>query len=267
MRGIGLPVVAFALGCGGSGVVTIPDASIDQAAPIDAPSCTPGSALCNGKCVDLAASNDNCGGCGVQCGNAALCMAGQCAACPAGFSVCSGKCANLVGDAKNCGQCANACPLPQVCAAGLCATACPIGLSKCGTSCIDTLTDPNNCGGCAIACTGNQTCVSGVCCNTGDVLCNGKCTDTQTDPSHCGMCNQKCAGKCAGGQCCTTPPTGNCSHALCDQGANLAFDCDADGCVKKICAQDDYCCTVGWDSICVGEVDTYCGPKYSCSCM
>lgn len=233
MRGSFL--VLFVMGCGRVDL-DVPDASTDHHAP---PS-------------DAAADSPD---------------APDALVCPNGLAMCAGKCVDLLGDSKNCGKCGTICSDPQVCASGLCSTSCPIGRSKCGTSCVDTLTDPQNCGGCNIACNGNQTCTSGMCCDANTVICNGKCTDTQTDKNNCGMCGKACSGSCTKGQCCDKPPTGMCTHALCDTGASLVSSCDGNmACVDKICSQDDFCCMVQWDSLCVNEVDQYCGPTFSCMC-
>jgi hypothetical protein len=230
-------VLVFAAGCGRVDL-DIPDVSIDHVSPgdaSDAPSDAPDAMVC-----------------------------------PPKTTACSGKCVDLLGDSKNCGKCGTVCNDPQVCAAGLCSTQCPIGRSKCGTSCVDTLTDPQNCGGCGIACTGSQSCLMGNCCEANETLCNGKCVNTQTDKNNCGMCGKTCTGSCTSGQCCDKPPTGMCPHALCDMGSALTASCDGNmACVDKICSQDAFCCdqTNGaWDSLCVGEVDTYCGPAFSCMC-
>ncbi|MBK8254120.1 MAG: matrixin family metalloprotease [Polyangiaceae bacterium] len=53
--------------------------------------------------------------------------------------------------------------------------------------------------------------------------------------------------------------TGTCAHSLCTTGAKLTSGCDANGVVAAICAADAYCCTTGWDSICVGEVASIAG--------
>lgn len=48
-----------------------------------------------------------------------------------------------------------------------------------------------------------------------------------------------------------------CDHGLCEQGSALAPSCDA--CAADICSADPFCCTNGWDSICIAEVATVCG--------
>lgn len=55
----------------------------------------------------------------------------------------------------------------------------------------------------------------------------------------------------------TPPPAPTCAHALCAKGTKLTSTCDP--CAATICAADSYCCTTGWDDICVGEVASLCG--------
>jgi hypothetical protein len=49
----------------------------------------------------------------------------------------------------------------------------------------------------------------------------------------------------------------DCPHALCDQGDLLAATCSP--CAAALCKADSYCCTSGWDGVCVAEVATVCG--------
>jgi hypothetical protein len=51
-------------------------------------------------------------------------------------------------------------------------------------------------------------------------------------------------------------PQGTCEHDLCEAGAALDPACDT--CVAAVCAADDFCCTVEWDSVCVGQADELC---------
>jgi hypothetical protein len=53
-------------------------------------------------------------------------------------------------------------------------------------------------------------------------------------------------------------PGGNtCAHSICVTGSKLQSNCDP--CVTQVCAQDSYCCSIGWNSICVAEVTAVCG--------
>jgi len=49
------------------------------------------------------------------------------------------------------------------------------------------------------------------------------------------------------------PPPPTC-HDVCVTGAALASSCGT--VASTVCAADSYCCTTGWDSICVGEVES-----------
>ncbi|KAJ3024942.1 UNVERIFIED_CONTAM: hypothetical protein HDU68_007640 [Siphonaria sp. JEL0065] len=55
----------------------------------------------------------------------------------------------------------------------------------------------------------------------------------------------------------TTTAATSCAHSVCTAGALLKSGCSA--CVTAVCNADSYCCSNSWDSICVGEVNTYCG--------
>ncbi len=83
--------------------------------------------------------------------------------------------------------------------------------------------------------------------------CNGKTCGDDGCGGSCGTCaaGQTCnAGTCVGGG-------GTCGHPICSTGAALDGSCDT--CAGNICAQDSYCCTTAWDSVCVGEVSSICG--------
>jgi hypothetical protein len=234
--------------------------------------------MCGGMCSDPKTDNANCGKCGNACPVGASCVQGSCQ-CMAG-TLCMGACVDLQTDVKNCGRCGAACGGDDAgslqgggmwtCKAGTCDITCAAPKTACvPNGCFDLQKDNTNCGTCGNDCGGNL-CLSGNCCQTGEVNCNNTCTNTQTDANNCGMCGNKCmTGSCTMGKCCSKPPTGNCSHALCTQGSALKNNCDGAGCVSKVCAQDSFCCDTlfgSWDSLCVQEVDQYCGPQYKCSC-
>jgi hypothetical protein len=50
--------------------------------------------------------------------------------------------------------------------------------------------------------------------------------------------------------------SGNCNHDVCTVGDALDPSCGS--CAAEVCANDDYCCNVAWDAMCVAEVDTFC---------
>jgi Spherulation-specific family 4 len=53
-----------------------------------------------------------------------------------------------------------------------------------------------------------------------------------------------------------------CTHTECGGREPLQASCSP--CASAVCAQDPYCCTYGWDNICVSEVETYCDAAHSC---
>ena len=48
-----------------------------------------------------------------------------------------------------------------------------------------------------------------------------------------------------------------CDHDVCETGDALVDGCS--DCVSDVCAADSFCCTVSWDSTCVGEAESICG--------
>jgi hypothetical protein len=59
-----------------------------------------------------------------------------------------------------------------------------------------------------------------------------------------------------------TMPVNTCAHKICRSGAALDPSCDP--CVNAVCKKDKYCCEVEWDSLCVGDTDTYCSASEQC---
>lgn len=91
----------------------------------------------------------------------------------------------------------------------------------------------------------SQTCVNAV-----TSICGKSCTPPATswDSICVGEVATVCNAKCADAPC---------AHPVCYEGAALDASCGS--CVDDICAVDPYCCTVGWDNVCVGEVTSICG--------
>lgn len=50
--------------------------------------------------------------------------------------------------------------------------------------------------------------------------------------------------------------TSNCAHDVCDEGVALESTCG--GCATAVCAEDEYCCDVEWDDVCVDEAKAIC---------
>lgn len=53
-----------------------------------------------------------------------------------------------------------------------------------------------------------------------------------------------------------------CAHSLCTTGGPIDPTCST--CAAKVCAYDDFCCTVEWDSLCVKEAKITCGLTNVC---
>jgi len=164
--------------------------------------CCPGEG-----CIDLASSNDNCGGCGIVCSGPVTMVSGRwvggiCVdrAC-GGVTSCTGQ-----PDGPGCLLAGGA---PGEC---------------CGGGCLGVFgSDSNNCGACGEKCATGQTCLNGVCgvsscagqgdqtpCHTdvgGNAVyggcCSGVCEDIVGDPNNCGRCGVVCpAGtSCTSAEC------------------------------------------------------------------
>lgn len=87
-------------------------------------SCGPGTADCNGLCIDIMHNRNACGGCGRVCSsNATGCADGRCT-CNPGRHACGLACVDLQANEKHCGSCDHACPTGKSCCAGTCKTSC-----------------------------------------------------------------------------------------------------------------------------------------------
>jgi hypothetical protein len=163
------------------------------------------------------------------------------------------------------------------CAAGedvSCASDCVGGqtpAASCGDGACDAGEDPQTC---------PQDCASQGSGNCGDGFCE-QSESLQTCPQDCygqggsssssssssggggscgdGMCGagedpQNCPQDCSSGG---SGGGGTCAHSPCAEGAALAMGCDP--CVVIICGLDDFCCTQGWDDVCVSDAAALCG--------
>lgn len=152
-----------AAGCGddGEGVPTA-DGGVDGGRD-GGPDCG-ARALCDGACVDTARDPAHCGGCGVACGDGAVCNAGACApACGVGTIACGGACVDPRATADACGGCGVACGGDALCAGGACGDACPGGTTPCAGACVDPATDARHCGACDRPCGPGAACADGAC--------------------------------------------------------------------------------------------------------
>jgi hypothetical protein len=186
--------------------------------------CGPGFTICPipdggcGFCADTTSDTDNCGGCGIACGQNERCVPqGSNGACvcdtpaPDGGDLiqCGSGCVHSDSDPLNCGNCGFQCQSGS-CVGAMCVTAvtCNVdaGLFACtGTGCTDVTTDVQHCGSCGNDCTmGGTAPFTAIECFLGQCLCqNGQdyicpqdsdpfptmaCVDTSSDPFNCGGC-------------------------------------------------------------------------------
>lgn len=213
--------VLFAVGSAGCTVAsTTPDVPLIDTPRPDTPSltCEPGSILCSGECVRVAADPDHCGSCGNACPDGVGCAVGRCD-CMAPDLACDGLCIDPSADPEHCGSCENGCEPTEICSMGECIVMCTaenhrvcVNTDAAGTRtqiCADLFNDPLNCGTCNTVCSGGSTCESGICtCPAGTTSCGGGCVDTDTDPLNCGACLSSCGpgGTCSGGVCSACGP-------------------------------------------------------------
>lgn len=84
--------------------------------------------LCDGTCIPTSTDPDNCGGCGVVCGDAEVCSGGTCTdTCMTGLDICERKCVDYDNDNDHCGACGNACGEGLGCVEGSCVQAADLG--------------------------------------------------------------------------------------------------------------------------------------------
>jgi hypothetical protein len=224
----------------------LPDVSASDAveggdAAADAPLvCPVGRADCDGNrlngCEVDTNNAANCGGCGLVCGAAFVCIGSLCVAPDAAVDAVADAAgadarvapdapdmpdAPIENDARTCTSmtpsncCGVACPIvassTHTCVAGRCGFNCIAGLNDCdrvvSNGCeSNSATDAMNCGACGNRCADGLPCYGGRCvasCPAGQTVCDSECTDTTRHRLHCGACGRGCSSTqvCAAGTC------------------------------------------------------------------
>ncbi len=220
------------------------------------------SGFCDGMCVDLWASNTNCGHCGITCGGGSVCQHGACGCPPDRPDVCSTSCVSLASDVAHCGSCTRACATQanstSMCAGGMCAMTCNPGFGDCnaasGDGCeTDLRTDASNCGLCGTACSfphAAPLCSTGTCamgaCDAGFADCNGSALDgcetaLSTDALNCGACGHLCTAPNATSVCIA----GACSLLACSAGFGNCDVSTGNGCEVSLQTDPSNCGVCG----------------------
>jgi len=108
-----------------SGNTTPEDAAGDASQTTD---CPPYQTRCDGVCIPTSTDPDNCGGCGITCGESEVCSGGTCTEeCMPGLEICDRQCVNYGSDNDHCGACGSACGEGEGCVDGSCAPAADLG--------------------------------------------------------------------------------------------------------------------------------------------
>ena len=216
--------------CGGCGVVCPANSSCEMLGVAFDCYCLDGFFDCDDDlklkesngCESRLIEDDNCGACGLACGNNSKCS-GQNAAdakciCLGHYADCDGDrttgCeAPLNNDPQNCGHCGNGCVEGAVCRNGACHTEgvacavagfCPVGQVCCsGTSGFSECQDPNNaaCSEVLLRCDDRGDCqnMTDVCCLSGK---QSFCTSAVNCKNEGGYFFCKSSADCLGKQCC-----------------------------------------------------------------
>jgi hypothetical protein len=224
---------AAALAACGAPVVR-PDGAIVRDSGVEASGpCPAGASLCGEVCVDTTNDRTNCGGCGVVCPFAVVCLDGRCddGNCPTGRVRCGDACFDPVTSPDHCGACGNPCDRGVACVAGRCDPAtCQQGFDRCGADCAQFSQDVRHCGRCGNACGAGRACVDGACvtatCREGLTQCGATCTDPRFDPANCGACGRACAStqRCSLGRCEDVPCSGAGMSRCAQSCVNLLSD-------------------------------------------
>lgn len=104
-----------------------PPQDADPDEPWDDDECPMYEIECDGECIPGATDPDNCGGCGITCGENEVCSGGHCideTDCPEGedysMDACDRTCVDTRWDDENCGGCGNTCSDGTGCSFGSC---------------------------------------------------------------------------------------------------------------------------------------------------
>ena len=216
------------------------------------------------NCKNTASDINNCGACGVTCGDGQACVQGVCTCKTSGKTNCNGTCKDLSKDIDNCGSCGNKCsavaPInaevaEMGCQSGECKFKCKKGYTNCGSgttastiNCVDTQSDGQNCNSCNNKCPSGTACSAGACatsCPAGQQVCGSSCVTL-------GLVNLKdgCT-TCADGYCdtdankigCETAIGSNVNHCSACNSACPAKDNATASCSNKKCV---YACNAGY---------------------
>lgn len=182
--------------------------------------------LANGCELATDSDDENCGGCGIVCGDGLSCSSGECV-CPGDLTNCKGTCIDTQVDTQNCGVCGAVCD--GVCSSGVC---CAPGQTVCDGQCVVLETDGANCGGCGLSCGNFPNAASGTCENSA-------CTAISCQPNF-GNCNDAIADGCEANLMADADNCGSCGAPVCEIG------CGAGSCavVEGYSGRNDHGCVL-----------------------
>jgi hypothetical protein len=231
---------------------------------LDESTCPAGLSMCNGLCIDLTSSPQNCGVCGHACPGT-TCSGSQCTnVCVFARLNCDGNTVNgcetsAATDSMHCGSCMNACAGGQICNAGICQSAsmpggpcvsasdCPAG----GLCLTQAMGYPG--GYCSGPC---SSCPSGSMCTSDYPFCLAPCPAT---------------GACRSGYVCATTSQGAFCVPSCADGAVRAAgvcgagSCTPTGACTSECTVDTECASGHCQSgHCVCALGAGCGGNHTC---